>query len=224
MVMFFKGIQKTSFIDYPSKISTVLFVGGCNFRCPYCHNGHLVQNKITLVITEEDALGFLESRKKSIDAVVVSGGEPTLFGSSLLAFLKKVKGMGFLAKLDTNGTNPNLLKTIIDNGIVDYVAMDIKAPIGKYEQVVNAKVNTESILESIKLLQGADIEYEFRTTVCKELLNENDIQTITKTLILPNDKYYLQNFKDGKTVLAGEGKLSPVVFLDDLQNSKIQCR
>ncbi|MDF2880023.1 MAG: anaerobic ribonucleoside-triphosphate reductase activating protein [Clostridiaceae bacterium] len=214
--MLFKGIQKTSFVDYPGKISTAFFTAGCNFKCPYCHNGHLVNNQSDLNISEEDAIVYLETRKRSIDAVVISGGEPTLFGIELITFLEKLKELGYLIKLDTNGTNPDIIKIILDKKLVNYIAMDIKSPIAKYEKVVNANVNLSKIIESIKLIKNSEIDYEFRTTVTKELLLKNDIIDIIEE-ISPCKKYYLQNFNDGNNVLEGKGVFHPVDFLNEIK-------
>lgn len=213
--MFFSGIQKTSCIDYPNKIATVFFTGGCNFKCPYCHNGHLVNNSVKTVISEVEALDIVNQRKGFIDAVVISGGEPTLFSSKLICFMEKVKDIGYLVKLDTNGTNPELILEVISKELIDYIAMDIKAPIDKYEDITKTKVNTDSILKSIEIIKSSGIDYEFRTTVCNELLSEDDIKQIINK-IAPCNKYYLQNFVDGDSVLAGKGKFTPVNYLDSI--------
>ena len=141
--MIFKGHQKTSFIDYPNKISTVFFTGGCNFRCPYCHNSHVVKGE-GQSINEEEVFSFLEKRKKFIDAVCLCGGEPTLH-EELYDFVKRLKERGFLIKLDTNGINTNLIKILLDEKLLDYIAMDIKAPLHKYEYITKTKIDIESI-------------------------------------------------------------------------------
>lgn len=204
--MEFRGHQKSSFIDYPDKICTVLFTGGCNFRCHYCHNSDLVYN-IGEVITEDFVFDYLDRRKKMLDAVCISGGEPTLH-DGLYDFIKKVKSTGYLVKLDTNGTNPDILKKLIEDELVDYVAMDIKAPIEKYSKVTNANIDIEKIIESINIIKSSDIDYEFRTTVCIELLTQEDILKIAEYL-KGSKRYYLQNFKDRSTVLDGQNKFSP---------------
>lgn len=202
----FKGHQKSSFIDYPDKICTVLFTGGCNFKCPYCHNSELVEN-LGETVTEDFVFNFLDSRKKMIDAVCISGGEPTLH-DGLYDFIRKLKYRGYFVKLDTNGTAPDILDKLIKDKLVDYVAMDIKAPISKYVRVTNSKVDIDKIAKSISIIKASDIDYEFRTTVCKELLTKEDILIIAECL-KGSKRYYLQNFKDGNTVLGGEKKLSP---------------
>ena len=204
--MNFQGHIKSSFIDYPDKISTVVFLGGCNFRCSYCHNSSLVNNQGD-DISEEDILKFLEKRKKMIDGVCISGGEPTLY-PDIYDFIIKVKKLGYLVKLDTNGTNPVLLKKLIDNNLLDYVAMDIKAPLNKYEEVTVKKVNIKDIVTSINIIKNSSIDYEFRSTVCSELLSKKDIIDIGKSLE-GSKKYVVQNFRDGDEILCGKGNLTP---------------
>lgn len=204
--MEFKGHQKSSFIDFPDKICTVFFTAGCNFRCPYCHNSDLVHNKGE-VIGEDFVFDYLDRRKKMIDAVCISGGEPTLH-EGLYSFIKKLKEKGYLVKLDTNGTNPDLLKKLISDRLVDYIAMDIKAPIYKYNIVSNTNTDIDKITESMSIIKGSDIDYEFRTTVCRELLTQNDIIEIAEYL-KGSKRYYIQNFRDGDTILAGQKQFSP---------------
>ncbi len=203
--MEFKGHQKSSFIDYPDKICTVLFTGGCNFRCSYCHNSDLVYNKGE-IIAEDYIFHYLDKRKNMLDAVCISGGEPTLH-DGLYDFIKKVKSKGYLLKLDTNGTAPDKLNKLIVDRLVDYVAMDIKAPIDKYNRITNANTDIDKIIKSISILKNSDIDYEFRTTVCRELLAKEDMLKIAEYL-KGSKRYYLQNFKDGSTILGGENKLS----------------
>lgn len=199
------GIEKSSFIDYPNTICTVIFTGGCNFRCPYCHNSSIVNN-IGDKIEQEELISFLKKRKKFVDALCISGGEPTL-QKDLYNFICRVKEEGFLIKLDTNGTNPNLLRKLIDEKLLDYVAMDIKAPLAKYQSITSNPVVFEDIQESINILSENKVDYEFRTTICKELLSIEDIKTIATELKGCNT-YVLQNFRDGETVLAGENKFT----------------
>lgn len=204
--MEFMGEVKSSFIDYPDRICAVYFVGGCNFRCPYCHNAPLLEGKGES-IGEDEVFGHLEKRKNMLDGVCVSGGEPTL-KPGLETFLEKVKKRGFLVKLDTNGAKPRVLERLLKKNTIDYIAMDIKAPFGKYNMVAGKPVDTEAIKESIALVRNASIEYEFRTTVCRELLNLGDIIEIAR-LIRGSRRYIIQNFRDRDTVLAGAGKLTP---------------
>lgn len=198
------GIEKSSFIDYPGKISTVYFAAGCNFRCDYCHNGPIVKGEGRR-ISEEEVFSFLEKRKKYVDAVCISGGEPTLY-DELYDFVKLLKEKGFSIKLDTNGTRPEILKQLLDEKLIDYVAMDIKAPFYKYELVTKTKVDIEGIKASIDIIKNSNIDYEFRTTLCKELLTKNDILEIAEYL-KGSKGYHLQNFKDVETVLVGQNKL-----------------
>ncbi|ABR47588.1 anaerobic ribonucleoside-triphosphate reductase activating protein [Alkaliphilus metalliredigens QYMF] len=200
------GQEKSSFIDYPDKISTVYFTGGCNFRCGYCHNGEIVNNQ-GRTINEDEILGFLKKRKKFIDAVCISGGEPTL-QNDLYEFVLQIKDLGFYVKLDTNGTNPTLLEKLIGENLIDYIAMDVKGPLEKYEMIVRTKVNLEDIKRSIELIQQSQVSYEFRTTVCQELFSREDFINIGK-LLQGSKKYYLQNFRDGHTVLAGKNQFTP---------------
>jgi len=204
--MEFMGQVKSSFIDYPDRICAVYFVGGCNFRCPYCHNAPLLEGKGE-IIYEDEVFGHLEKRKNMLDGVCISGGEPTL-KPDLEAFLEKVKKRGFLVKLDTNGAKPKVLERLLKKNAIDYIAMDIKAPFGKYNIAAGKPVDTEPIKESIALVRNASIEYEFRTTVCRELLNKEDIIDIAR-LIRGSRRYIIQNFRDRDTVLAGAGKLTP---------------
>lgn len=199
------GIEKSSFIDYPNNICTVLFTGGCNFRCPYCHNSYIVNN-IGNRIDEEEIINFLKKRKKFIDALCISGGEPTL-QKDLYDFICRVKEEGFIIKLDTNGANPVLLRDLIDKKLIDYVAMDIKAPLAKYPSIVESFVDLKDIQESINILLKNKVDYEFRTTICKELLSIEDIKTIAKEL-KGCKIYILQNFRDGETVLAGKNRFT----------------
>lgn len=204
--MHFLGHLTSSFIEYPNKISTVLFVGGCNFKCSYCHNGPLLKKEGQL-IKESEVLDFLRKRRKFLDAVCITGGEVSLY-NHLPSFLEKVKEIDYLIKIDTNGTNPDLLKTIISKELVDYIAMDVKAPLDKYNDLCNTSVPIDHIKDSIHILMTSGIDYEFRTTVCKELLSEEDILTIAKEL-KGAQKYAIQNFKDRDTVLVGKGNLTP---------------
>ncbi|QXM07201.1 anaerobic ribonucleoside-triphosphate reductase activating protein [Crassaminicella indica] len=200
------GHEKTSFIDYPDQICTVYFVEGCNFRCSYCHNSHIIKGE-GRTISEEEIFSFLNKRKKFIDAVCISGGEPTLYEETY-ALIKKIKKEGLLVKLDTNGTNPKMLKQLLEEGLIDYVAMDVKAPLHKYEYVTKTKVNIKDIERSIDIIKNSNIDYEFRTTVCKELLTKEDILEIAEYL-KGSKRYSIQNFRDGETVLEGKNQLHP---------------
>tara|TARA_B100000745_G_scaffold299347_1_gene249980 strand:- start:1014 stop:1697 length:684 start_codon:yes stop_codon:yes gene_type:complete len=185
------GLQKCSLIDYPKKVSAIVFTVGCNFRCPYCHNPELVDETAD-EISEEAFFSFLMNRRGKLDAVTVTGGEPTVH-DDLLSFLEKIKQLGFLVKLDSNGTHSDMLRGAIDAKLVDYIAMDIKAPLRMYEGTVARPVDIEEIKKSIALLKEGQVAYEFRTTVIKSLLSIEDFHEIG-TAIAGADRYYLQKF------------------------------
>jgi pyruvate formate lyase activating enzyme len=192
------GLQKSSLIDYPGRISAIVFTQGCNFRCPYCHNPELIAAAVVSEWTSSSVLDFLKTRVGKLDAVVITGGEPCL-QDGLEAFISEIKSLGFLVKLDTNGSYPDVLKKILDAKLVDYVAMDIKAPLEKYSQVVCCEVDTSSVLKSIKLLKKSGVDCEFRTTVVKSQLNIDDFEKIGN-MISGGQKYYLQKFVPTKTL------------------------
>ena len=180
------GLQKFSFIDYPNKTAAIIFTQGCNFRCEYCHNPELVYPSMYQVpMQEEQVFAFLESRRNQLDAVVITGGEPTL-QSDLIDFIKKVKAMGFLVKLDTNGSNPQVLEEIINQKLVDFIAMDIKATFDKYNLVCCVPVDIDNIKKSIDLIKKSGIDFLFRTTYDKSKLFDKDIQTVTDFLKVDN--------------------------------------
>lgn len=184
------GIQKTSLLDYPDKISAIVFTQGCNFNCGYCHNPELLNSKKDIYSTDV-FFEFLEKRKGKLDGVVITGGEATL-QADLIPFIKEVKSLGYAVKLDTNGYKPEVLEEALK--LVDYVAMDIKAPLEKYSQITKVEVDTTKIKKSIELIMQSDIDYEFRTTVLKSQLNFEDFEKIAE-LIKGAKKYYLQKFE-----------------------------
>ena len=197
--MIIGGFQKFSLIDYPGKICAIVFTRGCNFRCPYCHNPELVNTDLFLSsISEEKIFSFLEKRKGKLDAVEITGGEPTL-QPDLIEFLEKIKDMGFLVKLDSNGTNPDIIEEVIKNKLVDYLAMDVKAPLEKYKEITCVDVDTHKIRSNIKLIMNSGIDYEFRTTIVKSLLSKEDIIKIGE-LIKGANLYILQKFVPSKTL------------------------
>jgi len=197
--MIIGGFQKFSLIDYPGKICAIVFTQGCNFRCPYCHNPELVDPNLFLPpISEEEIFAFLEKRKGKLDAVEITGGEPTLH-QDLIEFIRKIKGMGFLVKLDSNGTNPDVIREAIKNKLVDYLAMDIKAPLEKYKEITGVDVDTDKIKYNIKLIMNSGVDYEFRTTIVKSLLSKDDIVKIGE-LIKGAKLYILQKFTPSKTL------------------------
>lgn len=196
--MIIGGLQKSSLIDYPGLISAIIFTKGCNFKCPYCHNPELFENNSGDDISLPQLFSFLKSRTGKLDGVVVTGGEPTLH-KDLKELIQKIKALDFQVKLDSNGTNPVVLKELINEKLVDYVAMDIKAPIEKYSKVVCTKVNEKNILDSIEFLKQGNVPYEFRTTVVKSQLSFTDFESIGK-MIKGAPKYYLQRFVPTKTL------------------------
>ena len=195
--MVFGGLLKCTLIDYPGKVACIFYTIGCNFRCPYCHNPELVDETVATRISEGEALDFLDSRKGKLDAVVITGGEPTIHGDDLLFFMRKVKQRGFLVKLDSNGTHPEVLKKAIRSKAVDYIAMDIKSPLAKYHHIAARPVDIVAIKKSIRLLMASPVSYEFRTTVIKSLLSPEDIVEIGRE-IKGAKRYYLQKFVSTK--------------------------
>ena len=207
--MLISGVQKFTLLDFPLKTACIVFTPGCNFRCPYCYNSDfVVPEKIEKIkdifIPEDIFFNFLKTRIGFLDGVVISGGEPTL-QTDLIDFIKKIKDFNYKIKLDTNGTNFEVVKKIIDEKLIDYIAMDIKAPIEKYKDVVNVKVDTNIILKTIELIKNSNIDYEFRTTVVKEQLSIEDLNGIGK-IIFGANKYYLQKFRNNNETLNVEFK------------------
>lgn len=199
--MFFGGLQKITLVDYPGKIAATVFTLGCNFRCPYCHNPELVLPSLIKTqpkLAEKEILKFLNEKRKFLEALCITGGEPTL-NKDLKDFIKKVKALGYLVKLDTNGSLPEILKDLIDNQLVDYVAMDIKAPPEKYNLFTLENISIEKIQESIDILKKGKVDYEFRTTVAPIVLEEEDILKIANWL-KPAKAYLLQRFESIKVL------------------------
>ncbi|MBW6515117.1 MAG: anaerobic ribonucleoside-triphosphate reductase activating protein [Candidatus Cloacimonetes bacterium] len=197
--MIIGGLQKTSLIDYPGMISAVIFTQGCNFRCPYCHNPELVDpNRFHEVLPELEVLEFLERRKGLLDGVVITGGEPTIH-NDLPDFLYKIKQLGYLIKLDTNGTNPNLLTQLLDDNLIDYIAMDIKAPLEKYYMAAGVNCDSHNLLSSLKILSESQKVVEFRTTAVNTIHDEEDIIEISK-MIPFGRRFILQRFEPNKTL------------------------
>ena len=203
-----KGFQKLSLIEYPGKISAIVFVGKCDFKCHFCYNTDLVKNYNKLPdIPEKEILDFLSTRKGLLDGMAITGGEPTIH-KDLLAFIKKVKDLGFLVMLETNGSNPKMLKGLIDKKLVDYIAMDIKAPLEKYDEVAGVKVNKKNIQESIDIIRNSGIDYEFRTTVIPKHFNKEDALAIGKWL-KGSKRFSLQQFRSDKTLDENYKKMEP---------------
>lgn len=195
------GLNKTTLLDYPEHVAATIFTGGCNFRCPFCHNGDLVLHPNDFpVISEEEIFAFLRKRKGVLSGVCITGGEPTL-QPDLLPFIKKIKELGYLVKLDTNGYRPDVLRQLLAEGMLDHVAMDIKNCKEKYAIATGvSEIDIAKIEESVELIKQSGIAYEFRTTVVKELHSEEDFAAIGEWL-LGAEAYYLQSYRDNENVI-----------------------
>ena len=204
------GLQKTTLIDYPGRIAATVFLCGCNFRCPWCYSSELVlpeKIKNQPRIPEKEFFDFLKKRKGLLEGVVLCGGEPTI-NKDLPDFIRNIKRLGYPVKIDTNGSNPEMLKDLIDKKLIDYVAMDIKAPKEKYNEAAGAKVNIKNIGKSVEILKNSNIDFEFRTTVVPSVHTKEDIIKIAKW-IGPAKKYFLQNFRPEKTIDPKLEKIKP---------------
>ncbi len=205
--MLIKGLQRLTLLDYPGKIACTLFTGGCNMRCPFCHNGALALGQGEADISTEELLSFLDSRRGRLQGVCISGGEPTLH-SDLPELIGEIKARGFAVKLDTNGTEPEMLSRLISDGLVDYVAMDIKNSPEKYAETAGLAPNSQTarIIENVRLsaglLMSGAVDFEFRTTLMRELHSAEDIIAIGKWLS-GDEKYYLQTYRDEGDLLVG---------------------
>jgi pyruvate formate lyase activating enzyme len=216
------GLAKQSFVDYPGKIAATVFTQGCNMDCVFCHNRSLVCKKQkNPLLDEADVFSFLQSRRKFLDGVVITGGEPTLH-PDLADFIKKVKSMGYPVKLDTNGTKPQVLKKLIEENLLDYIAMDVKAPMKKYRYICHSDFNEEALLECISIIKKSEIDYEFRTTCCPQL-SESDIYEIAK-MIHGAKKYVLQQYRETDPLEGGyTGKAKSMQFMDMLIKEIRDC-
>lgn len=196
-----QGFTKTTLLDYPGKVAAVIFLGGCNFRCPFCHNSSLVlaPNR-ELSDSLEDILRFLKKRRKILDGVCISGGEPTL-DPDLEALCEQLKALSYPVKLDTNGTNPGLLRKLAGEHLIDYVAMDIKSSLQNYPKLTGiSKPDLDGIRQSVEWLMANALAYEFRTTVVRELHTEKDFTEISRWLAGAS-QYYLQAYRDSPQVM-----------------------
>ncbi len=201
----FAGLQKLTLLDYPGKVACTLFTRGCNFRCPFCHNASLViRAEEQQTYKNEEVLAFLRKRQGVLDGVAITGGEPTLM-SGLYDFIKEVKEMDYALKLDTNGTRPDVLKRLVNDGLVDYVAMDIKNSPEKYAYTCGLpkSYDLSKIEESMNFLMEGKVDFEFRTTVAKPFHSSEDFQKIGEWL-KGNEKYFLQQFKDSGDIIGQE--------------------
>ena len=199
------GIQKLTLLDYPGKVACTLFTAGCNFRCPFCHNAGLVlpDRLEEASITEDEVMSFLKKRAGILDGVAITGGEPLLH-TDMPEFLEKIKNLGYKIKLDTNGSNPTLLKDIVNAGLVDRVAMDIKNAPDEYEKTAGCSVDMEKIEESKDFLLTGTCDYEFRTTVVKGIHTRESLIAAAKW-ISGAQEYYLQQFKDSGNLILPDG-------------------
>ena len=198
--MIFGGLQKLTLLDYSGKVACIVFTKGCNFCCPFCHNSSLINGSEGEDISSDYIIEYLKKRKGILDGVCITGGEPLLH-KEIEGFMREVKAMGYSIKLDTNGSNPERLKYLVGEGLVDYVAMDIKNSHGKYALTAGCeRVDMSAIDESIDFLLSGAVDYEFRTTVVKELHTPQDIEEIAKR-IEGAKRYFLQNFLDSGAVV-----------------------
>ena len=199
------GLQKMTLLDFPGRVACTVFLGGCNFRCPFCHNSELFDGTAEPVMDDQELLTFLEKRRGILDGVCITGGEPTL-QPDLEKLLRSVKELGYPVKLDTNGYRPEVLKALVEKGLVDYVAMDIKNSPEAYGQTVGlSNMDLSRIEQSIRILAQGTVDYEFRTTVVAELHNEESIAAMGKWLLntagAPVKRLFLQSFVDRDTVM-----------------------
>ena len=203
------GIQKMTLLDFPGCVSCTIFLGGCDFRCPFCHNFELIDGTMKPTMDDDELIKFLESRKGLLEGVAITGGEP-LMHKDLPELIQRIHDAGYRVKLDTNGYHPDLLKIILDMGIVEYVAMDIKNSPEKYPLTCGIdNVDMSKIYDSISLIMNSDIEYEFRTTVVNELHESDDFYKIGE-MIKGAKRYFLQRFTDRDSV--PYGNLTPPSF------------
>ena len=200
--MLIGGLQPVTLLDYPQKVAAIIFTIGCNMRCPFCYNPSLVLAdgiKRLSLISERDIITFLKKRIKYLDGVVITGGEPTL-QNDLLSFCQKLKKIGYLIKLDTNGLRPHVLKKLFDDDLVDYIAMDIKGSKDNYNKSAGIKVDYNHIKKSIKLIINSKFPHEFRTTLVRGLHTKDDVVEISQ-MVSGADKYFLQSFRKNKDLV-----------------------
>ena len=222
--MIISGLQKMTLLDYPGKVACTIFLQGCNFRCPFCHNSDLLGKEGPEPISEETLFAFLKKRVGLLDAVCVTGGEPTL-QKDLPDFLKKIKDLGYLVKLDTNGNRPEVLKALVEENIIDYVAMDIKNCPARYGETAGVpNMDLSHVEESIRFLLAGHVDFEFRTTVAQELHTPADFTQIGKWLqdLDPDhkaEKFFIQPYVDRDSVLVGGMHTPPTEILVSMQEN-----
>ena len=228
------GLQKLTLLDYPGQVACTVFFGGCNFRCPFCHNGQLLENALP-VMSEEELLTFLKGRKGILDGVCITGGEPTL-NPELPGLLRQIKELGYLIKLDTNGYRPDVLQALVGEGLVDYVAMDVKNSPDRYGETVGlTDIRLDRIQQSLTFLMTGAVDFELRTTVVDQLHDEKSMADMAKWLLALFDghkirRWYIQPFVDRDTVLMGglsapsDEKLEKFVEIMKLCSEKVELR
>lgn len=217
------GLQAVSLLDYPQKVAAIIFTSGCNMRCPFCHNPNLVlpqKIKSNKSITQEEVLVFLKLRRKYLDGVVITGGEPAL-QPDIVDFCRQIKDLGYDIKFDTNGTFPKVVKKLIDESLVSYLAMDVKGPMDQLKKFIGAEVNPADIIESIRLIMSSGLPYEFRSTLVNGLHEESDISAMAD-LILGAELYILQNFQS-RPELVGQDFLGRPFSSQELERFRDLC-
>ena len=203
-------MQKLTLVDYPGKVAATVFLIGCNFKCGFCQNPELVdpeKEKNQPIISEEEFFAFLDSKKGLIDGICITGGEPTI-RPDLIDFMRKIKEKGFLIKLDTNGSKPEVLSKLVNEHLLDFVAMDIKTSLDKYEKTTGVKVDLEKIKKSVEIIKNSGIDYEFRTTVVPGLINKKDIEEIGEWFKGVKN-FALQQFQNKKVLDKEFEKIQP---------------
>lgn len=199
------GLQKTTLLDFPEHVAATIFLGGCNFRCPFCHNAELLGSDAPAQYTEREILGFLKKRSGILEGICITGGEPTLQPDSLEEFIHRVRDLGLSIKLDTNGSRPDVVRHLASKGLLDYIAMDIKAGPDNYGTVCGVPhMDLAPIRETVTWLKGGTVPYEFRTTTVKGLHTADDFKAIGPW-IAGCPRYYLQNYIESELVLKPDG-------------------
>lgn len=214
--MIVNGLEKLTLLDYPGNVSAMIFTSGCNFNCPYCQNSSLIKQNKEGLISIEEIMDYLKKRKGILDGLVISGGEPTI-QVGLKDFITEVRKLGLKIKLDTNGYKPKVLKELIDDNLLDYIAMDIKNTFVKYNEIINIKnPKIDSLKESIDIIKNSKVDHEFRTTIIKEHHSLESIEEIIN--LIGDSKYYIQNFRLSEDVVNKSLNSFSDEELNDLEN------